>query len=93
VRAVLLVGGTDVTAEAAKMKQTGANVLIGTPGRLYDIMERVSGLDFRNLEVSSAFFSNAMVQTVACVSSICERFRVWGLGFEEHSRVLQSALV
>lgn len=93
VRAVLLVGGTDVTAEAAKMKQTGANVLIGTPGRLYDIMERVSGLDFRNLEVSSAFFSNAMVQNVACVSSICERFRVWGLGFEEHSRVLQSALV
>jgi hypothetical protein len=75
------VGGTDVTAEAAKMKQTGANVLIGTPGRLYDIMERVSGLDFRNLEVSSAFFSNAMAQNVACVSSISERFRVWGLGF------------
>ena len=76
VRAVLLVGGTDVTAESAKMKQTGANVLIGTPGRLYDIMERVPGLDFRNLEVSSAFFSNAMVQNVACVSSISERFGV-----------------
>lgn len=51
IRAMLLVGGTDVTAEVAKLKQSGANVLIGTPGRLYDIMERVSVLDFRNLEV------------------------------------------
>lgn len=51
IRSLLLVGGTDVTAEVAKLKQTGANVLIGTPGRLYDIIERVSALDFRNLEV------------------------------------------
>lgn len=51
IRSMLLVGGTDVTAEVAKLKQTGANVLIGTPGRLYDIMERVSAFDFRNLEV------------------------------------------
>ncbi|XP_024387826.1 DEAD-box ATP-dependent RNA helicase 18 isoform X1 [Physcomitrium patens] len=51
VQAMLLVGGTDVTAEVAKLKQTGANVLIGTPGRLYDIMERVTALDFKNLEV------------------------------------------
>lgn len=50
-KAMLLVGGTDVTAEVAKLKQTGANILIGTPGRLYDIMERVSALDFRSLEV------------------------------------------
>lgn len=70
VRAMLLVGGTDVTAEAAKLKQTGANVLIGTPGRLYDMMERVPGLDFRNLEVRSALFSYAMVQNIACVSSV-----------------------
>jgi ATP-dependent RNA helicase DDX55/SPB4 len=52
IRAMLLVGGTDVTAEVAKLKQNGATVLIGTPGRLYDIMERVSALDFRSLEVS-----------------------------------------
>lgn len=51
IRASLLVGGTDVTADVAKLKQEGANVLIGTPGRLYDIMERVTALDFRNLEV------------------------------------------
>lgn len=51
IRAMLLVGGTDVTAEVAKLKQIGANFLIGTPGRMYDIMERVSVLDFRNLEV------------------------------------------
>lgn len=54
-RAMLLVGGTDVSADVAKLKGTGANVLIGTPGRLYDIMERVSSLDFKNLEVPSKF--------------------------------------
>ncbi|CAM6050827.1 unnamed protein product [Sphagnum compactum] len=51
IRAVLLVGGTDVTLEVAKVKECGANLLVGTPGRLHDIMERVSALDFRNLEV------------------------------------------
>lgn len=34
-----------------KIEDEGANLLIGTPGRLHDIMERMDILDFRNLEI------------------------------------------
>lgn len=34
-----------------KIEEEGANLLIGTPGRLYDIMDRMDILDFKNLEV------------------------------------------
>ena len=34
-----------------KIEDEGANLLIGTPGRLHDIMDRMDILDFRNLEV------------------------------------------
>lgn len=51
VRAMLLVGGLDVRTDMKKIEEEGVNILIGTPGRLYDIMERMDMLDFRNLEV------------------------------------------
>ncbi|GFS33574.1 P-loop containing nucleoside triphosphate hydrolases superfamily protein [Actinidia rufa] len=51
VEAVLLVGGAKVQADMSKIEEEGANLLIGTPGRLNDIMERVDTLDFRNLEI------------------------------------------
>ncbi|XP_050209644.1 DEAD-box ATP-dependent RNA helicase 18 [Mercurialis annua] len=51
VSSMLLVGGVDVKADVKKIEEEGANLLIGTPGRLFDIMERVDVLDFRNLEV------------------------------------------
>ncbi|XP_043697631.1 DEAD-box ATP-dependent RNA helicase 18 [Telopea speciosissima] len=51
VKAVLLVGGLDLKADMKKIEEEGANLLIGTPGRLYDIMERMDILDFRNFEV------------------------------------------
>ena len=51
-RTALLVGGTDVNASLAALQRTGANVLIGTPGRLDDLLQRGSGLDLRGLEVS-----------------------------------------
>lgn len=51
VRAMLLVGGLDVRTDMKKIEEEGVNILIGTPGRLYDIMERMDILDFRNLEV------------------------------------------
>ncbi|KAJ4969690.1 hypothetical protein NE237_002789 [Protea cynaroides] len=51
VKAMLLVGGLDLKADMKKIEEEGANLLIGTPGRLYDIMERMDILDFRNLEV------------------------------------------
>ncbi|CAI0443826.1 unnamed protein product [Linum tenue] len=43
--------GGDVKADVKKIEEDGANLLIGTPSRLHDIMERVDDLDFRNLEV------------------------------------------
>lgn len=49
-KSMLLVGGGEVKADLKKIED-GANLLVGTPGRLFDIMERVDGLDFRNLEV------------------------------------------
>ncbi|VFQ90624.1 unnamed protein product [Cuscuta campestris] len=51
VKPVLLVGGVDVKMDLNKIEEEGANLLIGTPGRLYDIMERMDLLDFRNFEV------------------------------------------
>ncbi|KAF5453712.1 hypothetical protein F2P56_028598 [Juglans regia] len=50
-KSVLLVGGVEVKADLKKIEEEGANLLVGTPGRIYDIMERVDGLDFRNLEI------------------------------------------
>ncbi|KAK9283118.1 hypothetical protein L1049_011349 [Liquidambar formosana] len=51
VKSMLLVGGVEVKADLKKIEEEGANVLIGTPGRLYDIMDRVDVLDCRNLEI------------------------------------------
>lgn len=51
VKSILLVGGGDVKSDMKKIEEEGANILIGTPGRLHDIMERMDILDFRNLEV------------------------------------------
>ncbi|KAF3976806.1 hypothetical protein ACB098_06G137700 [Castanea mollissima] len=50
-KSMLLVGGVEVKADLKKIEEEGANLLVGTPGRLFDIMERVDGLDFRNLEI------------------------------------------
>lgn len=62
VRPMLLVGGLEVKADIKKIEEEGANLLIGTPGRLYDIMERLDILDFRDLEVLLyASFSGAQV--------------------------------
>ncbi|XP_074287181.1 DEAD-box ATP-dependent RNA helicase 18-like [Silene latifolia] len=51
VKTMLLVGGTEVKEDVKKIEVNGANVLIGTPGRLVDIMDRMDELDFRDLEV------------------------------------------
>ncbi|OMO75920.1 hypothetical protein COLO4_25788 [Corchorus olitorius] len=51
VNAMLLVGGVEVKADVKKIEEEGANLLIGTPGRLYDIMDRMDVLDFRNFEI------------------------------------------
>ncbi|CAN7141782.1 unnamed protein product [Brassica rapa subsp. narinosa] len=51
VNSVLLVGGRDVRADMKIIEEEGCNLLIGTPGRLSDIMERMDILDYRNLEI------------------------------------------
>ncbi|KAL0736528.1 hypothetical protein Bca4012_012738 [Brassica carinata] len=52
VKSVLLVGGREVKADMNTIEEEGCNVLIGTPGRLSDIMERMDDvLDFRSLEI------------------------------------------
>ncbi|KAI3757824.1 hypothetical protein L6452_05367 [Arctium lappa] len=51
IKPVLLVGGTEVKVDMKKIEDEGANLLIGTPGRLHDIMDRMVILDFRNLEI------------------------------------------
>lgn len=51
VKPMLLVGGREVKTDVKKIEDDGANVLIGTPGRLFDIMERIDILDFRSFEV------------------------------------------
>ncbi|KAL6126792.1 hypothetical protein ACLB2K_074837 [Fragaria x ananassa] len=50
-KCVLLVGGGSVKADMKLIQEEGANLLIGTPGRLYDIMERMDSLDLRSFEV------------------------------------------
>ncbi|EYU39497.1 hypothetical protein ABFS82_06G199900 [Erythranthe guttata] len=51
VRPMLLVGGAEVKTDMSQIEEEGANLLIGTPGRLNDIMERMDGLDYRDLEI------------------------------------------
>ncbi|TXG50050.1 hypothetical protein EZV62_025925 [Acer yangbiense] len=51
VKSMLLVGGVEVKTDMKKIEEEGANLLIGTPGRISDIMERMDVLDFRNFEI------------------------------------------
>ncbi|XAR71898.1 RNA helicase [Bertholletia excelsa] len=51
VNSVLLVGGVEVKSDIRKIEEQGANLLIGTPGRLHDIMERMDILEFRSFEI------------------------------------------
>lgn len=50
-RALLLVGGTDAVADVAAFKEKGGHVLVGTPGRLDDVMQRCTVMDMRTVEV------------------------------------------
>ncbi|KAL4439662.1 hypothetical protein ABPG75_002663 [Micractinium tetrahymenae] len=50
-RALLLVGGTDPGADVAAFKEGGGHVLVGTPGRLDDVMQRCTTMDLRTVEV------------------------------------------
>ncbi|KAI3930046.1 hypothetical protein MKW92_014906 [Papaver armeniacum] len=52
VKPVLLFGGQSVRDDITKIEEEGANLIIGTPGRISDIMERMEKiLDYRNFEI------------------------------------------
>ncbi|EFJ40203.1 hypothetical protein VOLCADRAFT_108284 [Volvox carteri f. nagariensis] len=48
---MLLVGGTDPAQDVAAFKSRGAHVLVGTPGRIDDIVKRCTAMDLKRLEV------------------------------------------
>jgi ATP-dependent RNA helicase DDX55/SPB4 len=50
-QSALLVGGTDPSADVAALKSQGGHLLIGTPGRLDDVVQRCSFLDMKTVEV------------------------------------------
>lgn len=51
-RSLLMVGGTDPAADVAQFKQQGGHVIVGTPGRIDDVIKRCGGaMDVRALEV------------------------------------------
>ncbi|KAJ6822901.1 DEAD-box ATP-dependent RNA helicase 18-like [Iris pallida] len=51
VKTVLLVGGFDIKTDMRRIEEEGANILVGTPGKLHDVMERLDILDFRSFEI------------------------------------------
>lgn len=53
VSSMLLVGGLNINAELKRLEEEGANILVGTPGKLFDIMHREGTLDYKNVEVVS----------------------------------------
>jgi ATP-dependent RNA helicase DDX55/SPB4 len=48
---VLLVGGTDLAESISNLRASGCHVLIGTPGRVEDVLSRVCELSLRELEL------------------------------------------
>lgn len=48
---LLLVGGSAPAQDIATFKAHGGHVIIGTPGRIDDVMKRCSLMDFKPLEV------------------------------------------
>ena len=50
-RAMLLVGGTDAAADAKTFAENGAVALVGTPGRLDDVMVRSKVMDLKRVDL------------------------------------------
>lgn len=53
VSSMLFVGGVDVNVDRKRLAEEGANILVGTPGKLNDIMQNEDTLDYKNFEVVS----------------------------------------
>ena len=58
---MLLVGGFDIKAELKKQEEECSNLLVGTPVKLFDVMERLDTLNYKNLEVVLEAIENSCV--------------------------------
>ncbi|CAL4958408.1 unnamed protein product [Urochloa decumbens] len=77
VSSMLLVGGLDIKAELKRVEEEGANILVGTPGKLYDIMQRDdASLDYKNVEILI----------------LDEADRLLDMGFQKHVNFILSKL-
>ncbi|CAI5535211.1 unnamed protein product [Closterium sp. Naga37s-1] len=75
-RCMLLTGGHAVGVDVARISEDGANVIIGTPGRIDDVLSRPNcGLDLRALEVLILDEADRLLDLgfAACLESILHR--------------------
>eukprot|EP00271_Cylindrocystis_brebissonii_P005500 TRINITY_DN1755_c0_g1_i1.p1 TRINITY_DN1755_c0_g1~~TRINITY_DN1755_c0_g1_i1.p1 ORF type:complete len:807 (+),score=156.37 TRINITY_DN1755_c0_g1_i1:219-2639(+) len=92
----LLVGGTSVAEDLKQVLSCGgANILIGTPGRLNDIMERAAAsLDFKKLEVlvldeADRLLGMGFEVTLSAITARLPKQRRTGLFSATQTRALQ----
>ena len=50
----LFIGGTNINTDVEKFKQEGGNIIIGTPGRIEDLLMGKTDSSHRNLFVQAA---------------------------------------
>lgn len=48
---ILLIGGADVALDLSRVRAEGCNIIVGTPGRILAIMERMDESVFKSLEL------------------------------------------
>ena len=84
VAAMLLVGGTDAAADAKRFAEVGAVALIGTPGRLDDVMVRCKAMDLKRVELlvldeADRLLSMGFVKTLNAIIARLPKQRRTGL--------------
>jgi ATP-dependent RNA helicase DDX55/SPB4 len=82
--AMLLVGGTDAAADAKAFAEFGAVALIGTPGRLDDVMVRCKAMDLKRVELlvldeADRLLSMGFVKTLNAIIARLPKQRRTGL--------------
>ena len=83
-RAMLLVGGTDAAADAKRFADGGATALVGTPGRLDDVMVRCKAMDLKRVELlildeADRLLSMGFVKTLNAIIARLPKQRRTGL--------------
>ena len=81
---MLLVGGTDASADARAFAENGAVALVGTPGRLDDVMQRARLMDVKRCELlvldeADRLLSMGFVKTLNAIIARLPKQRRTGL--------------